>query len=201
AHLLARVTDLLQRGEPEWSLTDEDLEKLAVDDPPPLPDAFAALARIEAESAEAVDRGEFRLLFAGASGPSGARLLGRFCHSDPELADAVAAHLRAEEALRPDALFAEIVHLPEGRVGNILARPTQRDYEIPYLGRSGRPEAQQIELGDLRVSVVGERVVLRSARLGREVLPRLSTAHNFGTQPGVYRFLCQLQEQGVASAL
>jgi len=200
-HLLERVTALLQRGATEWSLSDDDVEKLAVDDPPPLPDAFAAHARIEAWSAEAVDRGEFRLLLQGASGPSGARLLGRFGHADPELADAVAGHLRAEEALRPDALFAEIVHLPEGRVGNILARPTHRRHEIPYLGRSGLPESNQIELGDLLVSVRGERVVLRSARHGCEVLPRLTTAHNYTAQPGVYRFLCGLQEQGVAGAL
>ncbi|HET6162941.1 MAG TPA: lantibiotic dehydratase [Planctomycetota bacterium] len=200
-HLLERVTGLLQRGATEWSLTDDDVEKLAVDDPPPLPDAFAAHARIEAASAEAVDRGDFRLLLQGASGPSGARLLGRFGHADPELADAVAGHLRAEEALRPDALFAEIVHLPEGRVGNILARPTHRGHEICYLGRSSLPEANQIELGDLLVSVRGGRVVLRSKRHGREVLPRLTTAHNYSAQPGVYRFLCGLQEQGVAGGL
>jgi thiopeptide-type bacteriocin biosynthesis protein len=200
-HLLERVTGLLQRGATEWSLSDDDVEKLAVDDPPPLPDAFAAHARIEAASAEAVDRGDFRLLLQGASGPSGARLLGRFGHADPELADAVAGHLRAEEALRPDALFAEIVHLPEGRVGNILARPTHRGHEICYLGRSSLPEANQIELGDLLVSVRGGRVVLRSKRHGREVLPRLTTAHNYSAQPGVYRFLCGLQEQGVAGGL
>jgi len=200
-HLLERVTLLLQRGATEWSLTDDDVEKLAAENPPPLPDAFAAHARIEAASAEAVDRGDFRLLLQGASGPSGARLLGRFGHADPELADAVAGHLRAEEALRPDALFAEIVHLPEGRVGNILARPTHRGHEIPYLGRSGLPESKQIELGDLFVSVRDGRVVLRSARHGREVLPRLTTAHNYSAQPGVYRFLCGLQEQGVAAAL
>jgi thiopeptide-type bacteriocin biosynthesis protein len=200
-HLLSRATELLQRGEQEWSLTDEDLERLAVEEPRPLPDAFATLARIEAQSAAAIDRGEFRLFLAGANGPSGARMLGRFCHADPALADAVARHLRAEEALRPDALFAEIIHLPEGRMGNILARPTQREHEIVYLGRSGLPEARQIALDDLRVSVRGGRVVLRSASRDREVVPRLTSAHNFGGQQGVYRFLCSLQAQGVAGML
>jgi hypothetical protein len=42
-------------------------------------------------------------------------------------------------------------------------------------------------------------VVLRSARLGCEVLPRLTT-RNFAASHGVYRF-CALQEQGVASAV
>ena len=82
-------------------------------------------------------------------------------------AGTVETHLRAEEALQPDAIFAEIVHLPEGRIGNILARPVLREYEIPFLGRSGAPPEQQIPVTDLRVSVAGSRVVLRSARLGQ----------------------------------
>jgi thiopeptide-type bacteriocin biosynthesis protein len=99
-------------------------------------------------------------------------------------------------------VFAEIVHLPEGRVGNILCRPVLRDYEIPYLGRSGVADDRQIPVSDLRVSVEGDRVVLRSARLGVEVVPRLTTAHNYGWRSlGIYRFLCALQTQGVVPGL
>src|SRR5262249_2895550 len=134
--------------------------------------------------------------------PSGATLLGRFCHADPELQREVEAHVRAEEALRPDALFAEIVHLPEGRVGNVLCRPVLREYEIPFLGRSGAPPERQIPLSDLLVSVRDGRVRLRSARLDREVIPRMSNAHNFGWRSlGAYRFLCMLQMQAVAGGL
>jgi len=201
SHLLARASEALSRGETEWRLTDEDVEAMAVPGAPPLPDAFAALVRLEAVSGEAVARGDFRILLAGATGPSGARLLGRFCHGDEALSDGVARHLREEEALRPDAVFAEIVHLPEGRVGNILLRPRAREHEIAYLGRSGAPTDRQIPLDDLFVSVRGDRVVLRSARLGREVLPRLTSAHNYNASAGVYRFLCAMQGQGVASSL
>jgi thiopeptide-type bacteriocin biosynthesis protein len=201
-YLLGRLTETLARGEQELTLTDRDVEQLSEDlDPLPLPDAFAVMARLEAASGEAVARGDFRLLLMSVTGPSGARLLGRFCHADPELAAGVARHLRAEEALRPDAVFAEIVHLPEGRLGNILARPADRAYEIPYLGRSEAPADQQIPLSDLRVSVDGSRVILRSARLGREVVPRLTSAHNFAASQGLYAFLCALQGQGVASGL
>jgi thiopeptide-type bacteriocin biosynthesis protein len=134
-----------------------------------------------------------------ASGPSGARLLGRFCHADDELRRLVRAHLAAEEAVHPDRVFAEVVHLPEGRVGNILCRPVLRGYEIPYLGRSGAPADRQLPLSDLLVSVQDERIVLRSRRLGREVVPRLTTAHNHVTRGlGVYRFLGALQSQHVS---
>jgi thiopeptide-type bacteriocin biosynthesis protein len=102
--------------------------------------------------------------------------------------------------LVPDAVFAEVVHLSEGRVANILCRPVLRDYEIPFLGRSGAPRDRQLPPDDLLVSVVGDRVVLKSKRLGREVLPRLTSAHNYQSRSlGVYRFLGMLQRQGSVS--
>ena len=200
-YLLARMTAVLARGEGELVLSDEDVERLAVPGPLPLPDAFSAMARIGAVSDEAVGRGEFQLFLAGATGPSGARALGRFCHADPDLAAAVAGHLAAEEALSRGAVFAEIVHLPEGPLGNLVSRPALRPYEIPYLGRSVAPAERQLPLSDLRVSLQGQRIVLRSAKLGREVLPRLTTAHNFANSHGIYTFLCALQQQGVAGDL
>ncbi len=73
-----------------------------------------------------------------------------------------------------------------------------REHEIPFLGRSGAPPENQIPVSDLRVSVSGSRIVLRSARLGREVIPRLTSAHNYARGSlGVYRFLCTLQSQNV----
>jgi hypothetical protein len=76
-----------------------------------------------------------------------------------------------------------------------------RGHEIPFLGRSGAPPDRQLELSDLLVSVDGDRIVLRSRRLGREVLPRLTTAHQHARGLGVYRFLCALQHQGVRTGL
>src|SRR5262249_25888223 len=133
---------------------------------------------------------------------SGAAWLGRFCHADPNLHRFVGEHVRDEEALQPDTLFAEVVHLPEGRVGNILSRPVLRGYEIPYLGDSGAPPDRQIPVTDLVLSVRHGRLVLRSASLDREVVPRLTSAHGFSRESlGVYRFLCALQHQGIAARL
>jgi thiopeptide-type bacteriocin biosynthesis protein len=138
----------------------------------------------------------------GTAGPSGARLLGRFAHGDARLAELIRAHLAAEEALDPDALFAEVVHLPEGRIGNVLLRPVLRGFEIPYLAPAAVAPDQVLPLDDLLVSVRGGKVVLRSRRLGRRVVPRLTTAHNYGfaRNLGPYRMLCTLQEQGVQGA-
>jgi thiopeptide-type bacteriocin biosynthesis protein len=205
AVLLSKLNRALVEGARQIEITPEDLDRMAPADAPgqqsrkaPFPDAFHVMVTLAAASQEALDRGEFQVLFENAGGPSGARLLGRFCHADAELCRHTEEHLRAEEAHRPDAVFAEIVHLPQGRIGNILARPVLREYEIPFLGRSGAPPEKQIPVNDLRVSVQGSRIVLRSARLGREVIPRLTSAHNFSRGSlGVYRFLCMLQSQGV----
>lgn len=198
---LRKLEAALARGEQEVELTDKDLEKLAPRESLPLPDAMQAVAVLAAASEEDVDEGRFLLLWKGAGGPSGARLLGRFCHADPELEARVREHLEAEEAAKPHAVFAEIVHLPQGRIGNILSRPVLRGYEIPFLGGSGAPPERQIPLTDLSVTVADQRIVLRSERLGREVIPRLTSAHNYSRGLGIYRFLCSLQSQGVLGGL
>src|SRR5512133_682128 len=202
ALLLGKLAHALAEGADEIALEASDLEALASEQRPPLPEAFYVMATLAAESDRAIAQGAFRVFLQHLYGPSGAVLLGRFCHADQTLLQFVRAHLRAEEARRPERLFAEIVHLPEGRIGNILCRPMLRDYEIPYLGRSGAPADRQIPVTDLLVSVRDGRIVLRSDRLGREVVPRLTNAHNYGRRSlGVYRFLCELQHRDTAAGL
>jgi lantibiotic biosynthesis protein len=203
ATLWPLVEESGRHGALEIELSDKDMEALSSANTLPLPDAFSVMATLAASSCEAVNRGNFRLWINGASGPSGANLLGRFCPMDSELTERVKEHLRAEEALKPDALLAEIVHLPEGRIGNVVFRPVLRGYEIPFLGHSGAPAEKQIPMQDLLVSVRGGRIVLHSRRLGKEVIPRLTTAHNYGSPLNLkaYRFLCLLQHQGVAAGL
>lgn len=196
--LLHKLARALAEGASEITLEASDLEGLSSEQRPPLPDAFHVMATVAAESEAAIARGVFRVLLDHMGGPSGALLLGRFCHADQALHNFVRAHLQAEEARHTERVFAEIVHLPEGRVGNILCRPVLREHEIPYLGRSGAPANRQIPVTDLLVSVHDDRIVLRSRRLGSEVVPRLTTAHNYSWRSlGVYRFLCSVQSQDV----
>jgi len=183
------------QGTQAWELEEADLVALAHPDPQPFPPSFAALATLAAASPAALDRGEFQFWMEHHSGPTAARWLGRFASGDPELEGALQRHLRKEEGWRPEAVFAEVVHVPEGRMGNVLARPSLRDYEIPFLAPSGVAAGATILPSDLQVTVRGERVVLASTRLGREVVPRLSSAHNFARGPVVYRFLARLQDQ------
>jgi thiopeptide-type bacteriocin biosynthesis protein len=201
--LLRKLMQAQAAGAFEIAIDDDDLKSLETQKRrPPLPDSFQAVAMIGAAGEDALTAGDFRVWVRTAFGPSGARLAGRFCHADAEIASLVSEQLRAEEALDPDAVFAEVVHVGPGRIGNVASRPVLRDWEIPYLGVSGAPRERQLPLDDLLVTVEGPDVVLYSARLRRRVLPRLTTAHNYILgNLAAYRILCSLQTQGVRSGL
>ncbi|HEY2294669.1 MAG TPA: lantibiotic dehydratase family protein, partial [Thermoanaerobaculia bacterium] len=195
-HLAGKVARALARGGLEISLDEQDLRVMAAAEPEPLPDCFTVLTTILAPSAAAVDRGQYRYRIDGFG--LSADLLGRFCGPDEDLRRHVEDLLRREELSHPEALIADVVHYPAAKAdGNVVARPYLGSYEIPYLGRSGAPVEKQIAVSDLVVAVQEGRVVLRSRRLGREVLPRLGTAHKF-QEPAflpVYQFLAGLRQQ------
>lgn len=195
--------DLVYRRSPEPTsalvLEATDVKALTVGTNPPLPNAYHVCFSLAAESERAVDEGQFRVFIRHRAGPSGARLVGRFAQRDRAMRTMIRQHIRAEEQLSPDRIFAEIVHLPDEHLGNIFNRPVFREFEIPFLGASGAPREHQISVAELTVTIVDGQVHLRCPRLGARVLPRLTTAHNyFQRRPGVYQFLCALQMQTCA---
>ncbi len=138
--------------------------------------------------------GTNKIKFGGFAGSSGANLMGRFCHGNNEIKEFVNHIISKENEATSKQVLAEIVHLPESRVGNILSRPVLREYEIPYLGKSILRKNKQIPLNDLFISIKQEKVILKSKRLNKEILPRNTTAHNYSAaQLPIYQFLCDIQ--------
>lgn len=196
-----RLHRALARGEREIEIGPEGLGEAYA--PRPGPDAFVVFATLAARSGAAVDAGEFDLVWPRVVAPSGVSLLARFCHADPELAARVRAHLALEDELAGEALLADVVHLPSGRLGNIMLRPALRPYEIVCNGRSGADPSRQLPASDLLVSARAGRFVVRSRRLGRRILPRITNAHNVrgdGTA-NVYRFLSALQTEELGASV
>lgn len=199
AALLEKLLDAERRGANEVVLDHADFASTRRADRE-LPAAFAVLASIAARSTAAIDEGDFTILLRSGTGPSGATLLGRMCQADPDLERLVRAHLAEEEAIgsegeHADAVYAEIVHLPSNRTGNLVARPVFRAYEIECFGRSGCDPERRLPLSDLLVAVRGKQVQLFSKRLGKRIIPRSTTAHGFDGSwcPAAYQLLGYLQ--------
>lgn len=186
----------------ELIIDDATIERLSKSELKPngLPDSVYLMSRIHASSAAEIDAGNYTVFIHPPAGPSGGNLLGRFCHLHPDIEALTNTILQQEEAHQPDAIFAEIVHLPESRIGNILMRPIMRNYEIPYLCGSTLDKDFQIPVTDLLVGIENGNVVLFSKKLKKRVIPRMTNAHNFSmTTLPVYQFLCDLQFQKMKS--
>ena len=174
----------------EIVLSDEDVKdfKTEWDDLPPTLHSMFEIIKSEA--------GNPLIHLTGFSGVCGANLLARFAHTDAQMAQFVDEIAAKEQELAPDFLLAEIAHLPDSRMGNILSRPHIRDYEIVYLANSDLPENRVIYMSDLYVSIRKGKIYLRSKKLDKEIIPRLTNAHNYRNNPMPgYRFLCDMQQQ------
>lgn len=131
---------------------------------------------------------------------SAAKLIGRFCNGEQAIHDFAKEVVAKEAHLHPNAILAEIAHIPESRTGNILRRPVLRDYEITYLSNSVLPKEKQIDIEDLTISIRNNTIVLKSKRLDKIIIPCLSNAHNYSNNAlPIYQFLCDLQGQNVSS--
>ncbi|MFH0760474.1 MAG: lantibiotic dehydratase family protein [Bacteroidota bacterium] len=190
--LAGRLFDILASGDLYLELTSQDLQSLNLHDGewPYQVWAFSELFTDPVMGDAAVH------LIHGAGGHP-AFLLGRFGFADPShTMEWVKELIRDEQETNPDSIYAEVVHLPEDRTGNILQRPFSYDYEIPYLARSEKPAENQIPVTDLLVSIAGKRIVLTSATTGKKIEPRMTNAYNHSLgKLSLYKFLHRYQLQ------
>ncbi len=189
AFLFRKLIQATQSGTKTIALTDEEINQF--DEKERLyPDSFSVFFNMFHEN------NEEKIALSYVSGPSANGLIGRFGHLNENIMNLCNEISEKENALHPDKIIAEIIHLPQARTGNILYRGFQRDYEIPYLGNSSLDLEHQLLVDDLYVSVKNNRIILRSKRLNKEVIPRLGNAHNFSANAlPIYHFLCDLQNQ------
>ena len=195
--LLRKLLEFNPKATNSIELTDDDVKDLK-EDTSDLPLSMAAFLHVIGKN----DDGSYQLSEIHFSGNSAANMLARFAHADNTIKAIVKKITQHEQASTHNAIIAEITHISESRTGNILSRPHIRNYEITYLTNSTLNDGSVIPVNDLLVSIRNQKIILRSKKLQKEIVPRLTTAHNFSnnTTP-IYRFLCDLQSQATRSSL
>ncbi|RQO39522.1 hypothetical protein DBR39_11195 [Chryseobacterium sp. KBW03] len=141
-----------------------------------------------------------KIAISSVGGTSGTNLIARFSNEDEEIL-APMNRIIKEEQNDDHFIYAELLHLPDNRVGNILLRQVKRGNQLSFLTKPSASE-NTIALTDLYIKMIDKRVVLFHKGLNKEVKIFHSTAHNFDYNSlPVYQFLCDLQHQDVSSAL
>lgn len=185
-----KITDTISDKKQVLELTDADLDQFPAKSTP-LTTTYSVITSLYREG----DKGHI-IDFKGVSGPTAALWLGRFAGLDKPIENLVNDIVAVEEEQHKDKIVAEITHLPEARLGNVLQRPAFRKYEIPYLANSTVSEDRQIPITDLLIGSRNGKIILFSKKHNKEVLPYLTNAHFYGTEKSlpIYHFLCDMQE-------
>lgn len=187
--LLNKLVKLSDTGENEIELLASDFQQVKDADKSDLPDTVYALISI-------LDNRKTPLIrLKTICGSSAAIPIARFSHIDPEIE--LFIHNILEKECNIEVINAEICHIPQSRMGNVLLRPNLRPFEIPYLTNSILEEDRVISLEDIMVYVDGGNIKLYSKKLKRVISPFLTCAHNYNAQYNLplYQFLCDLQTQ------
>lgn len=141
-----------------------------------------------------------KIAISSVGGTSGANLIARFSNEDEEIL-APMNRIIKEEQNDNHFIYAELLHLPDNRAGNILLRQVKRGNQLSYLTKPSASE-NTISLTDLYIKMIDKRIVLFHKELNKEVKIFHSTAHNFDYNSlPVYQFLCDLQHQDISTAL
>lgn len=135
----------------------------------------------------------------GAFGSSAINNVGRFSFGSDELKKFTEEIVEIEYNLSSDSIeFAEIIDLPHLKHGNLVVRESFLKSEIPInIAKTSHNGKTKISLADIYVSLRNGDVILRDARSGKVIIPRLSNSHNFQLQnlSNIYRFLSLVQIQ------
>lgn len=127
-------------------------------------------------------------------------LLGRFTMANEEVTDLGRKFAEVEQQANPRVLFFDIAYQIEKNADNINRRKSIYAYEVPILSWTEKDGA--LDIDDIMVSVKGEEIILRSAKLGKRVVPKLASAYNYSRSDlSIYRFLSDLQHQNLHSRL
>lgn len=146
------------------------------------------------------EEGEVKIFIKSMGFSSASAMLGRFYHLNDNIFNIIRKIIKKEEQRKnPSVISAEIVYMPNSKAGNILGKPSLRDYEICIFAKGEYLRNKQIPLSDLTIQLVDGKFILRSKKLGKEILPSLASAYNYhNCDNPILKFLCDLQMQFIS---
>ncbi|MEJ5995791.1 thiopeptide-type bacteriocin biosynthesis protein [Pedobacter sp. Du54] len=141
-----------------------------------------------------------RVVLSYGGGCTASSLLGRFTHCGGEIETLAREIVDLETAANPGVIFFEVGYQSEKKVDNVNRRQLLYSAELPILSWS--QHAQPLDMEDILVTVEGGQVILKSKSLGKRLIPRIASSYNHSRSDlSVYRFLCDVQSQGLITRL
>ncbi|MEU7860447.1 lantibiotic dehydratase [Nonomuraea sp. NPDC049141] len=191
--LLNLALEAIRDGRRVVDLDEAALTALETWEPSPsaAPTSLDISVFVLAASPSAVDDGDFSLVIGPNQGGGAAgRTLGRFAHLiGHDAVAALASAARAEAAVRPGRLWAEVDYQPRrARSGNVTIRPLVRDHAI-VLDAVPTAPGRAVPVDELFVGVRDGRFVVRWPALDREVTACAGHMLTGRQAPAVVRFL------------
>lgn len=142
------------------------------------------------------------LIIESSGGAIGTALIGRFSSFSEQVHAFCLELAELEEKANPNVVFADIGQFSNTHVDNINCRRPIYPYEIPINVYPAQSPENLIFPTDLLLSFRGDELILESSRLGKRVIPRLTTVYNFrNNHLPIFRFLCDMQFQSIKTGL
>ncbi|WP_443945862.1 thiopeptide-type bacteriocin biosynthesis protein [Pedobacter sp. AW1-32] len=127
-------------------------------------------------------------------------LMGRFSLASQAVEQYCKENARFESDANPDVFFFDVAYMVENSVDNVNRRKNIYAHQLSILNLDTSENPLSFE--DILVSVVNGRIVLRSKKLNKRLVPRMASAYNYTRSDlSVFRLLCDLQHQELQTAL
>ena len=199
-YLINKVIQSLLNKEEEVVITDEDINSLGnknITDftKSELPKSLEINALISAESAEAVDNGDFKIFIGPNVGSNVAgKTFGRFVDILPkQIYEKLHSLNDIEKNVNKDEIvISEIIELPQhGRESNVSLNWNARDYEIA-IATNYSEEKTIINISDLYIGINRENkdnFYIKSKKLNKKVIITCNNMLNSTYGSNIFRFL------------
>lgn len=135
-----------------------------------------------------------------SGGISAAALMGRFTIASGSILSIAKEATAIERSSNPEVVFFDLAYTAEARVDNVNRRRHIYDHQLSMF--SFETSEEFLTADDILISLQGNSLILRSKKLNKRIIPRLASAYNHTRSDlPIFRLLCDLQSQGLASRL